>query len=635
MMEKPAQDPSGSPDQGPGSGAESNAGTSTGSGVRALSKLRDFLDPGYDARGFQIKRRMHETASGSIVVRMLVLNLFAAVLFWLLWNPDLPRTVFWVHTLAVPALDLLVILGPRWRPVAVAGAPWRLMELEFYAVARNAVMGVIAALYCYLPGDADRQVTLVVICIAINIVADSFDGQRGIVRMLTLAGYYVPIGLRIAFDGGGGDIPLLVALAAGFAYSAATSFHQGRSEAAGIDMMMRNEELARELAARNAELEQSNQALAQARREAEQASRSKTRFLAGASHDLRQPMQAVSLFLGLLRKERLGARSRELVDKVDRSLAAVSGLLDTLLDVSRFDAGVVSAERRAFPIGPLLREAAEEFSIQASEKGLSFRVVDSALWVESDLNLVRLCVWNFCANAVRYTAAGGIVVGVRRQAGLARLVVADTGPGIPESEQARVFEEFYQVEARPRGGQKGLGLGLSIVQRIGAMLGHEIGLASIPGRGTAFWIALPRVAAEREVRATTLEIDTELGGYGAMIVEDDPVVREGLFQTLQQWGMLVVAAPGFEEAVALCDDIDPDDIDMVITDLRLPGDRDGLEAARVVSARLGRDLPVVVVSGDADIPERRGMAGGDRRVLSKPVTAEELRATIAALVDGG
>jgi signal transduction histidine kinase len=319
----------------------------------------------------------------------------------------------------------------------------------------------------------------------------------------------------------------------------------------------------RQYEALNAELEQrvaeKSRALAievelqaEARRDAENANIAKSRFLAAASHDLRQPLHALGLFASALNQRTQDAESRELTGRINQSIEALESLFSEVLDVSRLDAGAVGVNLQAVQLQPLFDRIANDLSSAAEEKNLALRFVPTARLVRSDPVLLERILRNLVANAIRYTEAGGILVGLRPRAGRLVLEVRDAGIGIAAEHQARVFDEFYQVGNVERDRRQGLGLGLSIVKRLCDLLGHGLELASAPGRGTVVRIALEAAQAEPandEVFAVPV-IANSLKGARIVVIDDEVDVRDSMLALLGSWGCEAAAFPTAEEALA-------------------------------------------------------------------------------------
>jgi signal transduction histidine kinase/CheY-like chemotaxis protein len=359
------------------------------------------------------------------------------------------------------------------------------------------------------------------------------------------------------------------------------------------------------------------------------ANEAKTRFLAAASHDLRQPMHALALTVGELREAVRSPELAALAQRIDRSVDALEDLLDALLDVSKLDAGAVRPERRAFALQPLLERLADDFAPAAEAKGLRFRVAPTSLWTESDPALLGRCLLNLVANAVRYTREGGIVVGCRRRASEAEIVVADSGIGIAAADQARVFEEFYQAGSPRHDRAGGLGLGLAIVERIVRLLGHAVTLKSRPGRGSVFGVRVPIVPQQPGAPASA-EPDTgaQLTGLRVLVVDDEPDVCAALRGLLERWGCSVETAASGSEALA-AGRTSPD---LVLCDLRLGDGESGFDVLGRLQARWGAGLQAVIVTADAS-PERIAEAHArSYPLLRKPVRPAKLRALVEQLL---
>jgi signal transduction histidine kinase/CheY-like chemotaxis protein len=359
------------------------------------------------------------------------------------------------------------------------------------------------------------------------------------------------------------------------------------------------------------------------------ANQAKSRFLAAASHDLRQPMHALALTVGELRETARAPELAALVRRIDRSVDALEDLLDALLDVSKLDAGTIQPEWRVFPLQPLLQRLADEFAPAAEGKGLRFRVAPTSLWTESDPTLLGRCLLNLVANAVRYTHEGGLVVGCRRRGAQADIVVADSGIGIAAADQARIFEEFYQAGSPQRDRAEGLGLGLAIVDRVARLLGHAITVKSQIGRGSVFGVRVPIVPPRAEPPAPAApEAGTQLADLRVLVVDDEPDVRAALDGLLRRWGCSVESAASGGEALAAARALP----DLVLCDLHLGEGASGFDVLDGLKARCGTRLHGIVVTADAS-PEC--IADAHARgypLLRKPVRPAKLRALVEQLL---
>ncbi|HEX8987567.1 MAG TPA: ATP-binding protein [Rhodocyclaceae bacterium] len=390
----------------------------------------------------------------------------------------------------------------------------------------------------------------------------------------------------------------------------------------GINAMAERTERAQEFL-----VQQIDQATAELRRrneEAERANAAKSRFVAAASHDLRQPLHALGLFVSRLAQLKHGPEVRPLVEHIDASVQSLQDLLDTLLDMSRLDAGLVNAKPADFAVAELLERLKLEYSGPMEEKGLALRVRPSNLWLHTDPGLLTRVLLNFAANALRYTARGGVLVACRRRSEKARLQVWDTGIGIAPEHLKDVFGEYVQLGNPERNNAKGLGLGLAICDRIARLLGLEIGVRSVPGRGSVFWIDVPlgQAQAKSEPEAALPMPNVVIEGT-VVVLENEAAGGHSMVGLLAGWGCLAVGAGSAAEAAALCDEggMTPE---MIIAEYRLPGES-GVSAALALRQRYG-PLPVVIIGNDDAL-----IAGAERRgftLLNKPVRPGKLRAIV-------
>jgi PAS domain S-box-containing protein len=373
--------------------------------------------------------------------------------------------------------------------------------------------------------------------------------------------------------------------------------------------------------------------LREAAEAADQANHSKTRFLAAASHDLRQPLQALGLFVATLAQRPLPDDIRAIVGKIEGSLEALEHLLDTLLDISRLDAGVVEAHCVGFSVQELFKRLALEYVPLAESAGLSMRFVATTAAARSDPALLERILRNLLSNAVRYTDTGGIVVGVRRRGDALRIEVWDTGRGIPLAEQREIFREFHQLGGTPRERRQGLGLGLAIVDRLAALLGHRIELLSMPDRGSVFSVVVPANGrAPLRKAEVEPEVQDPLNGRFVVVVDDDSIVRDGLRAILEIWGCRVAMAEGQDDAIeaVLAAEAIPD---AIIADYRLRADVTGAQVVRALRALLGEDVPALLITGDTSPERLRQAAGHGLSLLHKPVRPDRLRAALQQLLE--
>lgn len=390
--------------------------------------------------------------------------------------------------------------------------------------------------------------------------------------------------------------------------------------------------LERRIAERTADLEQ-------ARRDAEQANRYKTRFVAAAVHDLLQPLNAARMFLSALRSRLAGAEQRELSQHVEAALAAQEAVLTSLLDISRLESGTLRVDLRRFPLGPLLDALAREFGILARSRGLELRCVPTSLVVHSDEALLRRILQNLLSNAVRYTRRGRILIGCRRDGDRVRIEVHDQGPGIPERLQREIFEEFRRLDDG-RDGERGTGLGLAIVERTGRLLDHPVSLRSRPGQGSTFAVTVPRAeTADVDGPAPAAAADEQdlgpLAGCVAWCIDDDPRVCAATRALLERWGCAVPFAGGPRGAL---DVAGPGRIpQIVLLDVRLGqiegrGEIEGPALYEELCARWGQAPAVILITAERDPALRQQAHERGWGFLTKPVRPPALRALMSQLL---
>jgi PAS domain S-box-containing protein len=372
-------------------------------------------------------------------------------------------------------------------------------------------------------------------------------------------------------------------------------------------------------------LRESEAAQRAAKEVAERATLAKSKFLAAASHDLRQPLQALILFAAMLNGHVQSPRGRQALVHLERGLDTLKSLLDSLLDVSKLDAGMVKPEITAFPIAALLDEIAVSYAPRAAGQGLEWQVEPCATTVRSDRTLLGRLLRNLVENALRYTERGHIRITCHRVENRLRLAVEDTGIGIPPEHLERIFEEFHQVGNVARDRAQGLGLGLAIVRRLADLLGHRIEVRSHPGAGSTFSIELPLGPAEPARLSVPEEAFPSQDGRGrlAVVVDDDALVLESLQALLTEWGYEVLTAADVEQAVAQIRERSRRP-DIVIADYRLAEGHTGIEAVLAVRALFEHLIPGLILTGETDLEFQRAAAGQGLGIAHKPVTPRQL-----------
>lgn len=372
-----------------------------------------------------------------------------------------------------------------------------------------------------------------------------------------------------------------------------------------------------------------------AKLEAERANQTKSRFLAAASHDLRQPLQAMIMYLGALRGSESSPANLTIINQLERSVATMSEILNALLDMSRLETGIIKPEIQEFPVMDLLKRVQNTVAPQAADKAIELRIVPCSLRVRSDPVLLERIVANLAHNAVRYTEKGKVLIGCRRGGEHLKIEVWDTGIGIHDHDQVGIFEEFVQLGNPARQFGKGMGLGLFIVDRLARLLQHPLRLSSKFGQGSMFSVSVPSVI-ESDITNPETENGASVAGQltkdtTILIIDDDPVVVHSTSALMTQWGYTVLTATDSHSALTLIKKM-AGHPDLVITDYRLPGDCNGLDLARQLRRLLGEQLPVLFLTGDTLSTHLADELGFGSRLLCKPVTPDTLQRNVTEML---
>ena len=525
----------------------------------------------------------------------------------------------------------------RWRlrsngGTLVAAALWGLTGWLFYAQGNGLERSGLA------------QTGLIIIVYTFCVVAIPVQAtQPGLYRtfaalvMLPLVARIASVGDRYHYELAG-ELVLIISLTTVLA----NSYRQALQRA--IDLKLQADALA-------AQLREQTGVAESARREAETANRAKTQFFTAASHDLRQPLHAMGLFAEALRQRvqpgagaTLGANPgvdqpevASLVNSINESVDALEGLFSELLDITRIDSGGIEVHAEHFEVGDILRKLRLHFEPSAFEKGLALRLRGGARFVHADPLLVERILRNLVSNAIRYTNDGSVLVSCRQRGDRVLLQVWDSGVGIGLAEQARIFDEFYQVPNTQRVSpdqRKGLGLGLAIVRRLAGLMNAALTVHSQPRRGTVFTLELPRGKAPRAPAAAVpgkVPVGITLSGRLIVIVEDEPAVRAGLEVLLQGWGAQVASFDSVAASRAWAQRSDPAQVrpDLLIVDYRLEDGCTGVDAISALRARFGAATPAILVTGSTMTGHEQDAQQHDFHLLIKPVVPNKLRAMIA------
>lgn len=388
------------------------------------------------------------------------------------------------------------------------------------------------------------------------------------------------------------------------------------------------EALERRVSERTTQLTRLNEELVRAKADAEEANISKTRFLAAASHDILQPLNAARLYVTSLVERQNGGENERLVANVDASLDAVEEIFGALLDISRLDTGAMKPEIVSFRIDELLRQLELEYAPLAREKGLELIFVPSSLTVRSDRRLLRRLLQNLVSNAIKYTPKGRVLVGCRRRRNRLRIDICDTGLGIPASQKKNVFREFHRLNEGAKVA-RGLGLGLSIVERIARVLNHKVDLRSVSGEGSRFSVEVPVAAAVSASAARRDEpraVPGQLAGIAVFCIDNDPQILDGMQTLLGGWGCRVLLAPDLPAAIATIDKDRPV-LSGLLVDYHLD-DGNGIDAIVALRRHIGTHLPAILITADRSPHVREEARLRDVPVLNKPVKPAALRALL-------
>jgi signal transduction histidine kinase/CheY-like chemotaxis protein len=369
------------------------------------------------------------------------------------------------------------------------------------------------------------------------------------------------------------------------------------------------------------------------RDEAERANRAKTRFLAAASHDLRQPIHALGLFFSALAERIRGREADSLIGRIEETIGVVTNMLNALLDISKLDAGVVEPKVGPTGIDKLFQRLETELSAAAREQGNRLRFRPCRAWVRTDPAMLERILRNLIGNALRYTDGGRVLVAGRRRGAELRVEVWDTGCGIPRERIDEIFVEFQQLGNPQRDRTQGLGLGLAIVRRLARLLGHRLDVRSTPGRGSCFAISLPLLPEQdrerfREAPAPEQALAGDTERLLVLVLDDDSIVREAMAELLRDWGYEVLLAATLDEALAVAAGRLPD---LLVVDYRLPGDVTGGDAIQALHARAERSIPALVITGDTAPDRLREATARGYPFLHKPVQPAKLRSTLRYL----
>ena len=503
--------------------------------------------------------------------------------------------------------DCMVVL------VAVLGSLWGIGALYYLNVGT-------------LPGTLDIMAVMAVMAgistAATGLFAISRPVATAFLVTLTLPvwGFFLwngnPLGTPLCWG-----IPLYLGMLLIFAH------HSALSTERAIELRFENQDLL-------SRLQQESERASGACREAEKANREKTVTLASASHDLRQPLHALSLFLIALGRTDLTDKQRVLLGHIEASSSAAQEMLHTLLDYSKLDTGAIRPKPRDFPIQSLFYKLERVFAPDAEARNLVYRSRDSTLWAYADSNLVEQILRNLISNAIRYTKCGGLLIACRKRQEQVVCEVWDTGIGIPKVQHGEIFREFYQLNNPEQDRRKGLGLGLAIVARLTRVMNVTVTLSSRQGRGSVFRLTLPSGMASTKESPTLTEpsrLEPPLAGLRVLVIDDDEHVRAAMTALLEAWECRSRTADSGSAAAGIVtnSDFKPD---LIVADFRLRHHQTGADVIHQLREVVGRVIPAIIMTGETNPDRVREIEDSGIDVLQKPVDEMQLRSMISRVL---
>lgn len=393
-------------------------------------------------------------------------------------------------------------------------------------------------------------------------------------------------------------------------------------------------QLRRTVESRTRDLRASEDEARAARKTAEKANRAKSDFLAAASHDLRQPLHAMSLQIGQLNEMLVDDKARQTLAQISNSQFALSDVLNALLDISHLDAGTLEPNLSHFPLDRLFTRLKNEFTPQSVDRGIELRLRATRAWLYSDATLLYRVLANLVDNALKHTKEPGVLVAARKRGEHWRIEIWDCGPGIPAEQQQAIFDEFVQLENPGHDRRKGLGLGLSIVRRLTQLLGHELDFISRVDRGSCFRVDVPQgrqVPRQTSEPLSHEERQYSLQGAVVLVVDDDADVRSATRDLLTSWKCAVVTAGSLDEAIDVAED---EDIDMIVADYHLGDGHTGLDVINALNEKSGERIRALIITGNVNPDDLSRLRAGPNPVLSKPVAPVMLRSSLHKLMIG-
>ena len=381
------------------------------------------------------------------------------------------------------------------------------------------------------------------------------------------------------------------------------------------------------------DLWEQGEGLQNAKSDAERANKAKSVFLASASHDLRQPLNAMQMYIAALQSKVKDKEILRIIEDINSVSISTARLLNALLDVSELEVGAIKPRHEIFSVNNILISIFQSFLPLAKDKELDFRIVPSSLYVESDSALLERILGNFMSNAIRYTDKGSVLIGCRRKGSEVSIEVWDTGCGISDDQMSLIYEDFYQVENKERDRGKGLGLGLALAKRLSDSLDHKIDSKSSLGRGSCFSVTVDLAENKADTNQDEIFMNImNLSGINILLIEDDIDVLKATKQLLESWGCNVKTARNKDEVMNLIKEDPYKNPDIILADNRLPGDASGIDITYLIQEKLQTSIPCVIMTGDVERSHVQGIIDQGFPVLLKPIQPAKFRAMLSHLI---
>ena len=568
------------------------------------------------------------TLYDSVKVTALTSVLSCVVLVALFWRTiDHSRLFIWSAAVIAALSPLSLVLYWYYRRHSKLPADARhwlnLQGLRFF-------LGTLAygsaGVVLFVPDSLTYQLILFAFLFALSATLMAEAAQYRPLYLVTFPPLLLPFVVRAMIDSDGTTKLLALLAGTGLIYTSVTTRNLSKLMGSSLAHRFNNEILVEQL---QAQKQLAEGALGQA----EEANRAKSRFLAAASHDLRQPLHALGLFVSAMKPHVVGDQGMHILERVESTVRSTEVMFNAMLDVSRLDAGVLVPNIRPIPLAPLLTQLKAEYTPLAEAKDLRLRTRLGEYSVVSDPTLLERVIRNYLGNAIRYTQRGGVLLACRQRNGSLSIEVWDTGHGIPKNRQTDIYEEFYQLHNPERDRSKGLGLGLAIVKRISLLLSHPIRLSSRIGRGSMFSIEVPmapNVARDAAHEPDGILDETVLVGACVLVIDDEADAREAIEVLLKQWGCRVLSADSAESALELLRKHDVT-LDAVLSDYRLRAGRTGIAAIQAIEREFGT-TSAALITGDTAPDRLKEATDSGYKLMHKPLNPSHLKQTLCAML---